>query len=133
MFRRETPGETIMRCILLVIGAAIGLWALSSPFVHSQSEPARQPPASGQAANDASKAGDSERSADEAAIRANVDQFVKAYNAHDAKGVAALFLPGGETIDKDGDMVKGREAIAQTFDDLFKATPDKRIDVSVES
>ncbi len=122
-----------MRCILFVTGAALGLWALSSPFVHSQSQPVKQAVAAGRAADDESGQADSDRSADEAAIRANVEQFVKAYNAHDAKGVAALFLPGGETIDKDGDMVKGREAIAKTFEDLFKATSDKRIDVSVES
>jgi uncharacterized protein (TIGR02246 family) len=120
-----------MRCIVLVIGVAMGLWALLSPFVHSQSEPAKDAPAA--QADDKTAQPEGDRSVDEAAIRANVDNFVKAYNAHDAKGVAALFLPGGETIDKDGDMVKGREAIAKTFDDLFKATPDKRIDVSIES
>jgi uncharacterized protein (TIGR02246 family) len=119
-----------MRSILIVIGAAIGLWALSLPIGRSQPEQEKQAPAAGQA--DGAQA-DNDRSADEAAIRANVAQFVKAYNAHDAKGVAALFMPDGETIDKDGDQVKGRDAIAKNFDDLFKDTPDKRIEVSVES
>jgi uncharacterized protein (TIGR02246 family) len=66
-------------------------------------------------------------------IRANIGRFVKAYNAGDAKGVAALFARDGRTVDKDGDEAKGRDAIAQTFAQLFADMPQQRIEVFVDS
>src|SRR5262249_2777095 len=60
-------------------------------------------------------------------------QFVKAYNAGDAKAVAALFTPDGQTLDKEGNEAEGREAIAQTFAELFAGTPKKQLEVFVES
>jgi uncharacterized protein (TIGR02246 family) len=74
-----------------------------------------------------------DRSADEAAIQANIANFVKAYNAGDAKPVAALFTPDGHAVDKEGNDVEGHEAIAQTFADLFAAMPKKNLEVFVES
>lgn len=72
-------------------------------------------------------------SADEAAIRANIDQFVKAYNAGDAKGVAALFTPDGQVENKEGDVTEGRDGIEKVFADIFADFPKKKIEVSVES
>jgi uncharacterized protein (TIGR02246 family) len=74
-----------------------------------------------------------DRSADEAAIRGNIAAFVRAYNAGDAKGVAALFAPDGQAEDKDGEVSQGRAAIEKTFKELFAAAPQKRLEVSVES
>jgi uncharacterized protein (TIGR02246 family) len=73
------------------------------------------------------------RTADESAIRANIDLFVKAYNAGDAKAVAALFTPDGQIENKDGDITEGREAIAQTFAGLFSESPKKKLEVFVDS
>ncbi len=58
---------------------------------------------------------------------------MKAYNAGDAKAVAALFAPDGQAIDKEGDEVVGRDAIAQTFANIFATAPQKRIEVFVDS
>ena len=58
---------------------------------------------------------------------------MNAYNAANAKAVAALFTPDGQIEDKEGDIAEGRAAIAQSFAELFKATPKKRLEVSVES
>src|SRR5215212_1788242 len=97
-----------MRRIVLSIGVLACLSALIAQTVQSQSEPAkRAAPAAAQPAAD--------HSADETAIRAHIEQFVKAYNAADAKAVAALFTPDGQIEDKEGDITEGREAIAQTF------------------
>jgi uncharacterized protein (TIGR02246 family) len=74
-----------------------------------------------------------DRSADEKAIRANIARFVKAYNDGDAKVVASLFTPDGQTIDKEGNEAHGRKEIAETFAELFKENPKKRLEVSVES
>jgi uncharacterized protein (TIGR02246 family) len=123
-----------MRRIFFAIGVVVGLSVLVGPSVLSQSEPAKQATPAGRSGQDAGKAPPAaDRSADEAAIRANVAQFVKAYNAGDAKAVAALFTPDGQIVDKEGNAAEGREAIAQTFGDLFAATPQKRIEVFVDS
>src|SRR5262249_40065929 len=52
---------------------------------------------------------------------------------HDSKALAALFTPDGQIEDKDGNVNEGREAIAQTFAELFSETPQKRIEVTIES
>jgi uncharacterized protein (TIGR02246 family) len=123
-----------MKHILLSIGV-IGLLAVViAPAVQSQSKETKQAAPAAQADRDEGPAkGDADQSADEAAIRANVDKFVKAYNAGDAKAIAALFAPDGEAWDKEGNEVEGREAIEKTFADLFKANPKKQIELSVES
>jgi len=118
---------------VFLIGAIAGL-AVVLPSVLSQSEPAKKAApaaAAGQEKGKPQPAAD--RSADEEAIRANVARFVKAYNAGDAKAVAALFTPDGEIVDKEGNETEGRDAIAETFADLFEAMPKKQIEVSVES
>jgi uncharacterized protein (TIGR02246 family) len=74
-----------------------------------------------------------DRSADEKAIRANVAAFVEAYNAKNAKGVASLFAPEGQIVDKEGQAIEGREGIEKAFADLFKDNPQKRTEVSIES
>jgi len=74
-----------------------------------------------------------DRSADEAAIRANIALFVKAYNAGDAKAVAGLFTPDGKAVDKEGNEAEGREAVAKTFAELFAARPNKHLEVFVDS
>ena len=96
-----------MRRILFSMGVIVGLSALVAQSVQSQSQPSKQASPAGQSARSAA-----DRSADEAAIRANIAQFVKAYNAGDAKAVAALFTPDGQAVDKDGNDAEGREAIA---------------------
>jgi uncharacterized protein (TIGR02246 family) len=113
------------------VGLIVALSALLAQYVQSRSEPAAT-----RASPDEDKAKPglaADRSADEAAIRANIAQFVKAYNAGDAKLVASLFTPDGQTVDKDGDEAHGREEIEKTFADLFKAPPKKQLEVFVES
>jgi uncharacterized protein (TIGR02246 family) len=130
----EEIRRATMRRILLGIAVTVGLTAVVLQSVRSQSQPAK--PASStetpQPKDDVARPAP-DRSADETAIRANIAKFVKAYNAGDAKAVAALFAPDGQIEDKEGDVTEGREAIAQTFKDLFADLPEKKIDVSVES
>jgi uncharacterized protein (TIGR02246 family) len=112
----------------------VGLTAMVAGFVYSQSRPAKQaPPAQRSGENEDIARPKAERSADEEAIRGNIALFVKAYNAGDAKAIAALFTPDGMIVDKEGEESVGRAAIAQTFAGLFKETPGRRIEVSVES
>jgi uncharacterized protein (TIGR02246 family) len=69
----------------------------------------------------------------EAAIRANVDAFVKAYNAGDAKAIAQLFTPEGQLIDENDHTTQGHDAIEHAFADVFKKSPQGRIEVDVKS
>src|SRR5579862_120214 len=70
---------------------------------------------------------------DESAIRANVQAFMKAYNAGDAKTVSSLFSPEAQMIDEDGTTTQGRDAIEKTFADIFADSPKARIDVHIDS
>ena len=85
------------------------------------------------AKGEAQKQPASDRSADEKAIRANVATFVEAYNAKNAKAIADLFAPDGQTVDKEGEVIQGREAIEKEFADLFRENPKKRTEVSIET
>jgi uncharacterized protein (TIGR02246 family) len=122
-----------MRRVLLSTLVIVALSALIVQAVWSQSQPAKPATPADPEKAGAKSPTPADRSADETAIRANIDRFIKAYDAGDAKAVAALFTPEGVIVDKDGNEAQGREAFAQTFAELFEATPDKKIEVSVES
>jgi uncharacterized protein (TIGR02246 family) len=68
-----------------------------------------------------------------AAIRANVDAFVKAYNAGDAKAIADLFTPEGQLIDENDKTTQGRKAIQHAFASVFALSPQGRVEVTVAS
>ncbi len=74
-----------------------------------------------------------EMSADEKAIHENVVAFVKAYNAGDAKAIAALFAPEGQVITEEGESVEGREAIEAAFQQLFEDMPKTEMEVFIDS
>jgi uncharacterized protein (TIGR02246 family) len=73
------------------------------------------------------------RDADEAAIRVSVDAFAKAYNAHDATAIAALFAEQAKIVAEDGDVIEGRTAIEQVFAGIFADEPKTQIEVNVAS
>jgi uncharacterized protein (TIGR02246 family) len=105
-----------------------------SPTVQSQSDSKKQAaPADQQGKEKGGKQPAAARSDDETAIRANVAAFVKAYSARDAKAIAALFTTDGQIVDKDGDASEGREAIQKVFAGIFADSPQKRIEVTIES
>ncbi|HET6329008.1 MAG TPA: SgcJ/EcaC family oxidoreductase [Planctomycetaceae bacterium] len=90
----------------------------STLFAQDQEKPAKP------ASND---------SKDESAIRANVEAFVKAYNAGDAKAVANLFASEAQTIDEEGETTQGREAIERKTAATFADAPQGRIQIDVGS
>jgi uncharacterized protein (TIGR02246 family) len=123
-----------MRCKLLSTGLIIAVAVIIAQSVQSQSESKKEAPPATSSARDEDKAKPaSDHSTDEAAIRANIEKFVKAYNAGDAKAVAALFTPDGEVHDKAGNEAEGREAIEKTFAKIFKDMPEKNLEVFIES
>ncbi|HXY37283.1 MAG TPA: SgcJ/EcaC family oxidoreductase [Planctomycetaceae bacterium] len=72
-------------------------------------------------------------SKDESVIRANVAAFVKAYNAGDAKALAALFVPEAQMIDEEGNTTQGRDAIEKVFAGLLAEKPQPQMAVEIES
>ena len=71
--------------------------------------------------------------ADEKAIRATADDFVKAFEAADAKAVAALWTERGEYESDDGTVLRGRTAIEAAFAAHFKVRPTETMEIKIES
>ena len=59
------------------------------------------------------------RPADEQAIRAAAQAFVRAFEKGDANAVAAAWTEEGEYVDEDGTPVRGRAALAKAYADFF--------------
>ena len=84
-------------------------------------------------AKTAKKVADAEPNKHEAAIRATVAQFVKAYNAHDAKAISELFLAEAQIVDEDDNTIQGRAEIESLFAGVFEESPKAKIEVAIES
>ncbi len=78
-------------------------------------------------------AADPDRAADEKAIRATAEDFVKACNAADAKAVGALWAADAEYTDESGQSFRGRPAIEKLYADMFKEHPGAAMTVNIES
>jgi uncharacterized protein (TIGR02246 family) len=70
---------------------------------------------------------------EEAAIRAGSLAYEKAFNAGDAKAVAAAWAEDGEFVDERGRQFRGREAIEKELSAIFAENKDAQIQVDVES
>jgi uncharacterized protein (TIGR02246 family) len=71
--------------------------------------------------------------ADEQAIRASAEAFTKAFNAGDAKAVAALWTPDGEYVDEDGTVYTSRPVIEKEYAAFFKEHPKARMQIDIAS
>jgi uncharacterized protein (TIGR02246 family) len=71
--------------------------------------------------------------ADDQAIRQTAAAVSKAYNAGDAKAIAAMFTQDAVIVDEDENNSQGRDAIEGIFADIFKEHPKAHMDISIES
>jgi uncharacterized protein (TIGR02246 family) len=71
------------------------------------------------------------RPADEQAIRAADEAFVREYNKGDAKALAAMFTADAEVVEADGARYQGRELIERSFTDTFAADKGARIKLDI--
>ncbi len=76
---------------------------------------------------------DQANAADEKAIRDVQAAYVKAFNAGNAKAVAAFWAIDGEFIDADGKIFRGRPAIEKEFAAFFKETKGVSLEISTDS
>lgn len=72
----------------------------------------------------------SQQAADEDAIQATADSYVKAYRSRDAKAVAAHFTSDAEYIDENGNVYEGRQEIEELLAACFEKNPE--IDMELE-
>lgn len=71
---------------------------------------------------------------DEAAIRANAEKYVEAYNRRDSKTMATMWSPDAVYADATtGEGVVGRDAIAKQLDFVFAGSEDAKLKVTVDS
>lgn len=68
----------------------------------------------------------------EQAIRAAAQAYAKAYNAGDARALAALWTEDGDYTDELGANFQGRGAIQEHFDRIFKEHSGVRLEVRTE-
>lgn len=68
-----------------------------------------------------------------AAVRAQSEKLVAAFNQGDAEAVASLFLPKGELIDETGRINSGRDEIQGLLAALFEQYPGVQLTLSTES
>ncbi len=121
--------------ILLALGAAVwvvlavGAAAAQNAAPRAEDKPSPPEPSVSAPARE----GHALRREDEQAIRQVVDDFVRAYNGHDAAAIAALFTPDGLITSEDGKAASGRKAIEQVFAGIFKEHPKTRIQDTIES
>ena len=91
----------------------------------------------GGAAEEAAPAADAVSSAqdtDEAAIRANADKYVVAYNRRDSRTMAGMWSPDAIYMDPtSGEEFVGRDDIAKHFDYIFAGSEDASLAVSIDS
>lgn len=92
----------------------------------SDSKPADQVPTRTSLVSDKS-------SPDEAALRLTGKSFVKAYDAGDAKTIAAHFTADAEYIDEQGNVYQGRAAIEEAMTACFAEHPGCQIEFDIET
>src|SRR5262249_4115213 len=66
-------------------------------------------------------------------LKASATEFEKAFNAGDAKAIAAQFTENAEAVDEDGEVIEGRDKIEARFAELFKDHPKAKIEVELTS
>ena len=75
----------------------------------------------------------SDRPEDEKAIKQVAETFTRAFNAGDAKAVAALYTDDAELIDEYGERIQGRPAIQDFYSALFNERKGATIEISLAS
>src|SRR5436309_2235915 len=68
-----------------------------------------------------------------AEVTKTAEAFVEAFHKGDAKAVAALWTPDGDFINENSRVLKGRQAIEDSFAQLFAANKGLKVRIDVAS
>ncbi len=75
-----------------------------------------------------------DQAADTAAIRANAEKYVEAYNRRDSRTMASMWSPDAVYIDAStGESAVGRDAIAKQLDHAFAGAEDAKLKINLGS
>ena len=122
----NTPKSEMTVAGLMIAWSCLGWSALAHGQALAPAAQSRQDVAP--AAADAAAPAD--RPEDRAAIYAMAEAFTRAYNAADAKLVAALFTDDAEIVDEEGIRIHGRPEIEAAYAGIFQARPGAAIEIS---
>jgi len=89
-----------------------------------------QPPAAATAGTPAAL---SHRPDDERALRTLAEAYARAYQAGDARALAALFTDDAEMIDENGERLRGRPMIENVFSAIFRQRPGATLTITPAS
>lgn len=106
------------------------------PMLHAQTvEHAEPSTAAAESTTEGSKPVPSlDTEADEAAIRANAEKYVEAYNRRDSAAMAKMWSPEAIYTDpRTGLGVVGREAIKEQFDHALAGQEDAKLAITIDS
>src|SRR5262245_23108035 len=112
------------RRVLISALAAVAIATFAGVLVHSWGQDRL-------AAADDGK--DEPDSAAVAAVKRTAEAFAKAFNAGDAKAIAAFWTRDGEFVGAEGDTIRGRELIEKSYREYFKKHPKTAIEVEIDS
>jgi uncharacterized protein (TIGR02246 family) len=115
--------RNLMLAATLLLGGLLGGLAATGWF--SRDVKAEEKPAAGKEAE--------QPSAEMAAVRKTADEFTRAFNAGDARAVAAFWTKDGEFVGPDGETVRGRADIEKLYTEFFRANPKARLEAQIDS
>ncbi len=107
------------RVFVTVFAALAAWWAASK--IEAQDVPASLRP------------DQSEEGPEVAAVRKTAKEFKRAFDAGDAKDVAAPWTAGDDYTEADGEQFVGREVIAEAYAAFFRENPKAKIEVTIET
>ena len=116
-----------------ILRMAVGVLLATALAITAQSHVVQTARAADEAAKAPAANSTPDKPADEKAIRATAEEFVKAFNAGDATTVGALWAPDAEYTDESGQSFRGRAAIEELYAGLFKEHRGATMAVTVES
>jgi uncharacterized protein (TIGR02246 family) len=122
-----------MRTILTLAGVGLALVAMAvaqAPQKSVSGSASGDAPAKAETAAASELAPAPAHPQDEKAIQLADEAFAAAYNAGDAKAIAALFAADGEIVNEEGESTQGRDAIERAFLLVFKEHPKTHIDLA---
>ncbi len=123
---------------LLTAAVGLGVAVGESPQVKNEvnptqaAKPKEEPKKAERSTSDRDeKKPSSQQAADEDAIRATADSYVKAFREGDAKAAASHYTSDAEYVDEQGNVYEGRKAIEEVLEACFKRHPECDIEVDI--
>lgn len=120
--------STLLLAAVFTAGGVLGWLATNNSAPTALAQPRPTDPTAAVAAQQPAKAEGAE-----AGIKAITADYVKAFNAADAKAAAALWTAEGEFEGADGELIRGRAEIEKSLAAYLKAHPKATIQVRVGS